>query len=68
MSCIVSCHMQRCMHPWKFVLWPAESGRGHPDVTPTSARPGRRSSDYLRMANTHYENLKASRHYAVDHK
>jgi hypothetical protein len=39
-----------------------------PGTTPTSARPGARSSDYLCMANTHYENIKASRHYAADHE
>jgi hypothetical protein len=66
-----------CMHSWKFVLWPGDSGRGRPDATPTSTRagaaptsagPGARGSDYLCMVNTHYENLKASRNYAADHE
>jgi hypothetical protein len=40
MSYVVLCHMQRCVHPWKFVMWPVDSGRERPDATPTSGRPG----------------------------
>jgi hypothetical protein len=78
MSCVVSYHKQRCVHPWKFVPWPADSGHECLDATPTSECPGTTptsahpgagsSSDYLCMANTHYENLRASRHYAADHE